>query len=139
MRHTSLALALGVVFTSSAYAETEPEFVGETIVVTPTRTARTVDDSLASVSVVTRSDIERLQARSLADVLQGMVGVTLTNNGGDGKNTSLSLRGASSDHVLVLIDGVKVGSATTGTAAFQDFPLHLIERIEVVQIGRAHV
>ena len=133
MRHTSLALALGVVFTSSAYAETEPEFVGETIVVTPTRTARTVDDSLASVSVVTRSDIERLQARSLADVLQGMVGVTLTNNGGDGKNTSLSLRGASSDHVLVLIDGVKVGSATTGTAAFQDFPLHLIERIEVVR------
>jgi vitamin B12 transporter len=133
MRQTTLTLALGVVFSSFAYAESLPEFVGETIVVTPTRTAQTVDDSLASVSVVTRSDIERLQARSLADVLQGMVGVTLANNGGDGKLTSMFLRGANSDHVLVLIDGVKVGSATTGTAAFQDFPLHLIERIEVVR------
>ena len=133
MRQTTLTLALGVVFSSFAYAESLPEFVGETIVVTPTRTAQTVDDSLASVSVVTRSDIERMQARSLADVLQGMVGVTLANNGGDGKLTSMFLRGANSDHVLVLIDGVKVGSATTGTAAFQDFPLHLIERIEVVR------
>ncbi|MHB0918945.1 MAG: TonB-dependent vitamin B12 receptor [Thiobacillus sp.] len=133
MRQTPLALALGVVFIASAHAETLPEFVGETIVVTPTRTAQTVDSTLASVSVVTRSDIERLQARSLADVLQGMVGVTLANTGGDGKGTSIFLRGANSDHVLVLIDGVKVGSATTGTAAFQDFPLHLIERIEVVR------
>jgi len=133
MRQTTLTLALGVVFSSFAYAEFQPEAVGETIVVTPTRTAQTVDDSLASVSVVTRSDIERLQARSLADVLQGMVGVTVVNNGGDGKFTSMFLRGANSDHVLVLIDGVKVGSATTGTAAFQDFPLHLIERIEVVR------
>ena len=133
MRQTTLTLALGVVFSSFAYAEPVPDFVGETIVVTPTRTAQTVDDSLASVSVVTRSDIERLQARSLADVLQGMVGVTVTNNGGDGKGTSMFLRGANGDHVLVLIDGVKAGSATTGTAAFQDFPLHLIERIEVVR------
>ncbi|KVW95447.1 TonB-dependent vitamin B12 receptor [Thiobacillus denitrificans] len=133
MRQTTLALALGVAFIPFAYAETLPEFVGETIVVTPTRTAQTVDDSLASVSVITRSDIERLQARSLADVLQGMVGVTLANNGGEGKGTSIFLRGANSDHVLVLIDGVKIGSATTGTAAFQDFPMHLIERIEVVR------
>jgi len=133
MRQTTLALALGVAFIASAHAETLPEFVGETIVVTPTRTPQTADASLASVSVITRSDIERLQARSLADVLQGMVGVTLANTGGDGKGTSIFLRGANSDHVLVLIDGVKVGSATTGTAAFQDFPLHLIERIEVVR------
>ncbi len=133
MRQTTLTLALGVFFSSFAYAETLPEVVGETIVVTPTRTAQTVDDSLASVSVITRSDIERLQARSLADVLQGMVGVTVANTGGDGKGTSIFLRGANSDHVLVLIDGVKVGSATTGTAAFQDFPLHLIERIEMVR------
>ena len=112
MRQSPLALALGVAFSSFVYAESSPEFVGETIVVTPTRTAQTVDDSLASVSVVTRSDIERLQARSLADVLQGMVGVTVVNNGGDGKLTPMFLRGANGDHVLVLIDGVKVGSAT---------------------------
>ena len=133
MRQTTLTLALGVVFSSFAYAESQPEVVGETIVVTATRTAQTADASLASVSVITRSDIERLQARSLADVLQGMVGVTLANNGGAGKATSVFLRGASSDHVLVLIDGVKVGSATAGGAGFQDFPLHLIERIEVVR------
>jgi vitamin B12 transporter len=133
MRQTTLALALSAVFISSAHAETLPEFIGETIVVTPTRTPQTADASLASVSVITRSDIERLQARSLADVLQGMAGVTLANNGGEGKATSVFLRGANSDHVLVLIDGVRVGSATGGGAAFQDFPLQLIERIEVVR------
>jgi vitamin B12 transporter len=133
MRQTTLTLALGAVFSSSVFAQDLPDFVGETVVVTPTRTSQTVDASLASVSVITREDIERLQARSLADVLQGMAGVTLANNGGAGKATSVFLRGANSDHVLVLIDGVKVGSATTGNVAFQDFPLQLIERIEVVR------
>ncbi|NDP47581.1 MAG: TonB-dependent vitamin B12 receptor [Sulfuriferula multivorans] len=133
MRQTSLSLALCAAFASPAFAETLPDFVGETIVVTPTRTAQTVDASLASVSVITREDIERLQARSLVDVLQGLAGVTVANSGGMGQQTSVFMRGTNSTHVLVLIDGVKVGSATSGGAAFQDFPLQLIDRIEVVR------
>lgn len=111
--------------------------VGDTVVVTATRSARTVDDSLAAVSVVTREDIARLQPRSVPDLLRGLPGMTLVNNGGRGKQTSVFLRGTESDHMVVLIDGVKVGSATSGSAAFQDMPVDLVERIEIVRGPRS--
>ncbi len=118
----------------SLYAADSP---AEPIVVTATRTARTVDETLAAVTVITREDIERLQATSIAEVLRGVPGVSLSNNGGTGKATSMFLRGTNSDHVLVLINGVKVGSATLGTTAIQDIPLAHIERIEIVRGPRS--
>jgi vitamin B12 transporter len=105
--------------------------------VTATRTARTVDDTLASVSVITRTDIERMQALSLQDVLEQVPGLEIANSGGQGKATSVFLRGTNSDQVLVLIDGIKVGSATAGTTAFQDIPVGQIQRIEVVRGPRS--
>ncbi len=107
------------------------------IIVTATRTAQTVDETLAAVTVITRKDIERQQATTIEDVLRGTPGLSLSNNGGRGKNTSVFLRGTESDHLLVLIDGVKVGSATAGTTAFEDFPLDQIERIEIVRGPRS--
>lgn len=107
------------------------------IVVTATRTAQSADATLASVSVITRQDIGRLQAHSLTDVLRGVAGLTISNNGGAGKSTSVFLRGTNADHVLVLVDGIRIGSATTGTAAFQDIPVAQIERIEIVRGPRA--
>lgn len=107
------------------------------VVVTATRVATTADETLAAVSVITRSDIERTQAMSLHEVLRSVPGVSLTNSGGMGKTTSLFLRGTESDHVLVLIDGVKVGSATLGTTAFQDLPIEQVERIEIVRGPRS--
>jgi len=107
------------------------------IVVTASRTAQTEDETLASVTVITRQDLERLQARSLQDALRGVAGVSFSNSGGAGKATSLHLRGTESDHVLVLVDGIKLGSATNGTASFQDLPIGQIERIEIVRGPRS--
>lgn len=107
------------------------------VVVTATRTARTVDETLAPVTVITRDDIERRQASSVEDLLRGVPGLSIANNGGPGKSTALFLRGTESDHVLVLIDGVKVGSATSGGASLQDIPVELVERIEVVRGPRS--
>jgi vitamin B12 transporter len=107
------------------------------VVVTATRTAQSADATLASVTVITREDIERRQAQSLADVLRGTAGLTFSNSGGAGKATAVYLRGSNADHVLVLVDGIKVGSATTGTASFQDIPVAQIERIEIVRGPRA--
>jgi vitamin B12 transporter len=118
------------------FAQAATEAINE-VVVTATRTAQTADASLASVTVITRKDIEHLQAQSLPDVLRGVAGLTLSNNGGAGKTTSVYLRGTNADHVLVLIDGIKIGSATSGTAAFQDIPVAQIERIEIVRGPRA--
>lgn len=107
------------------------------IIVTATRTAQTADETLSSVTVITKKEIERQQAQSVQDLLRGIPGVDIANNGGPGKDTSVFLRGTESDHVLVLIDGVKVGSATRGTTAFQHIPVEQIERIEIVRGPRS--
>ncbi|NWL75964.1 TonB-dependent vitamin B12 receptor [Pseudomonas taiwanensis] len=106
-------------------------------VVTATRSERPVRASLAASTVIDREEIERSQARSVPELLQKVPGVTLSNNGGPGKNTTVFLRGSESDHVLVLIDGIKVGSVSAGITAFQDLPVELIERIEVVRGPRS--
>jgi vitamin B12 transporter len=103
------------------------------LVVTASRTAQTQDQALAPIAVIDRAQIERRQVNSLPELLRGEAGVQLVNNGGPGKATSLFLRGTESDHVLVLVDGVKIGSATSGGAALQDIPLEQIERIEIVR------
>jgi len=107
------------------------------VVVTATRTAQTADESLSSISVVTREDIERAQATSLPELLGRVQGVDFTQNGGRGKASSLFIRGTNSDQVIVLIDGVRVGSATLGTTAFESLPIDNIERIEVVRGPRS--
>lgn len=107
------------------------------IFVTDTRTAKTADQSLAAVTLVTRDDIERSQAKNVAELLAGEAGVDFTINGGYGKTTSLFLRGTNSEHVLVLIDGMRVGSATLGSYSWEFLPLDQIERIEIVRGPRA--
>ncbi|MFC5697603.1 TonB-dependent vitamin B12 receptor [Pseudomonas sp. GCM10022186] len=106
-------------------------------VVTATRSERPVRASLAATTVIDREEIERSQAQSVPDLLRKVPGVTLSNNGGPGKNTTVFMRGSESDHVLVLIDGIKVGSVSNGLTAFQDLPVELIERIEVVRGPRS--
>lgn len=103
------------------------------VVVTATRTEQTQNQTLSAVTVIDRADIERLQVSSLGDLLRGTPGMQIANNGGPGKSTSAFLRGTEADHVLVLIDGIKVGSATLGQAALQDIPVNQIERIEIVR------
>ena len=109
----------------------------EPVIVTATRTAQTADETLAAVTVITRKDIERQQAITVADLLRGTPGVSVANSGGLGKGTSVFLRGTESDHVVVLIDGVKVGSTTSGTTAFEDISVDQIERIEIVRGPRS--
>jgi vitamin B12 transporter len=105
--------------------------------ITASRTAQTVEQSLAAVTVFDRAQIEQSQASSVPELLQKVPGVSLTNNGGPGKSTSVFIRGSNANHILVLIDGIKVGSVTSGSAAFQDLPIELIERIEVVRGPRS--
>jgi len=131
MQRTTLAAVIAGLFVLPVQAQEIPSL--DEIVVTATRTARAADETLAATTVISRRDIERTQAQSVQELLAGQSGITIANNGGAGKTTSLFLRGAEADHLVVLIDGIKVGSATTGTAAFQDFPLDAIERIEIVR------
>ena len=132
------ALALpGLVHAQSSVASTAGATDLDQVIVTATRTAITTDAALAAVEVIDRAAIERSQTRSLPDLLRGRAGISLANQGGAGKLTTAFLRGSESDHVLVLVDGVRVGSSTSGLASLQDLPIELIERVEIVRGPRS--
>ncbi len=105
----------------------------EAVIVTATRTAQTADESLASVSVITREDIEQSQATNVTELLRLQAGIDIARSGGPGQQTSLFLRGTNSNQSLVLIDGMRVSSATTGGFAWQNLSLTDVERIEIVR------
>ncbi|NYI19846.1 vitamin B12 transporter [Xanthomonas arboricola] len=130
---TRAVLAVGLSLCMANLAQAEAAVDLDEVVVTASRTAQTQDQTLAPVTVIDRAQIERRQVTALQDLLRGEAGVSLANNGGPGKPTSLFLRGTESDQVVVLIDGVRIGSATSGGAALQDLPIEQIERIEIVR------
>ncbi len=103
------------------------------LVVTPSRMAESRGDPLASVSVITRVDIELSVAEDLLELLRLQPGVDIVRTGGAGTQTSVFLRGSNSNHVLVLIDGVRVSSANTGAYVWEQLPLNQVERIEIVR------
>ena len=125
---------LSLVFSLSIQAEdSEPYELKPDMVVTPSRVAESLSDTLASVSVITREDIEFSVAEDLFELLRLQPGVDIVRNGGPGAQTSVFLRGSNSNHVLVLIDGIRVGSSNTGAYAWEQLPINQVERIEIVR------
>ncbi len=131
--YASLAGSFLAVFLSIPTAIADQDDDRLTIVITGSRTAQTVDETLAPVTVIDRKQIDARPNTTVGDLLRLTPGLNVVSNGGKGAQASIFLRGSESDHVLVLIDGVRVGSATSGTAAIQDIPVDQIERIEVVR------
>ncbi|MDF5262253.1 TonB-dependent receptor plug domain-containing protein, partial [Vibrio parahaemolyticus] len=109
----------------------------ETIVVTANRFEQAESRTLADVEVVTRQDIDRIQAKTLPDVLRRLTGIQVSQNGGRGQLASLFVRGTSSDQVLVLVDGVRFARAAKGAVDFNQIPLTYVQRIEYVRGARA--
>lgn len=104
----------------------------EEIVVTATRLPQKISQSLQRVTVITAEDLAQSGGQTLAEVLQSKGGVEVTANGGFGQPAAVRIRGAESRHTLILIDGMRVDSATTGATALENIPLNQIERIEIV-------
>jgi len=107
------------------------------IIVTATRTAQIADQSVTPTIVITEKDIELSQSRDVAEILRFHAGIELSRNGGPGQATSVFVRGTESDHVIIMIDGVKMNARTVSSAAIQNMNPDLIERIEVVKGPRS--
>ena len=105
----------------------------DSIVVTAARSPQRTADALRDVEVITRDDIERAGPVTLAELLQRQALVEFRGTGGAGQPVGLFLRGANAGQTLVLVDGLRVSSATVGTTSIENIPLDLIERIEVVK------
>ena len=104
----------------------------EPVVVTASR-ALAAEPTLRDAIVITREDLEAAGSLSLAEVLQRRAGIEVRSTGGPGQPQGLFIRGASSAQTLVLVDGLRVGSATVGTTSIENIPVDLVERIEVVK------
>ena len=111
----------------------------EKITVTANKFEQSINDVLASVNVIERAEIEASNVRDLPTLLSTRVGFQVNPNGGFGQNTGVSLRGTGSGDTLILIDGVRTGSATLGQKALNNVPLNSIERIEIIKGSRAAV
>ena len=119
-------------FSAPLQAQETPQNLPD-MVVTATRTETAKSQLAAAATVYTRQDIERLQAKTLPELLSGSTGIDIVQTGGYGKDTNLYMRGTNSDHVLVLIDGIKAGSVTSGTTPFQFIPIDQVERVEIIR------
>ena len=122
-------LSLTILPTQSVFSDDQIE----NIIVTGTRIPTQISESLSAVTLFQRADIERLQASDLFDLMSHVPGSSLVRNGGRGSSTSMSLRGNQSDHTLFLMDGVRIGSATTGGAALAAINLSTVQRIEIIR------
>lgn len=105
----------------------------QTIVVTGVREPLAVERLAADVVVIEGDALRDTGADSLADVLRREAGLQLSRNGGPGQSTGLFVRGAFSQQTVVLVDGVRVGSATLGFAALENLPIAQVDRIEVLR------
>lgn len=127
------ALALAATLPCSASIAFAQDTVGETVVVTASRQQQRASEVMARVEVIDRAAIERAGQSSLLDLLRAQPGLRISTNGGAGSNTAAFMRGAESRHTLVLVDGMRINSATSGQPTLEAIPLAMIERIEILR------
>jgi vitamin B12 transporter len=133
----SLLLAFCPMFVGPAIAQPVPPPADVAtvppIVVTASRTDQSLLDLLADVTWIGREEIARSGVDSLAQLLQRQPGTEIVTTGGPASTSGVFLRGANTDQTLVLVDGMRVGSSTTGTAALEAIPLSQIDHIEILR------
>ena len=124
-----LAVALSAAIPSMALAQQQLSDV----VVTATRIETPVQNINSDITIIDAEQIEQQSGRSLSEIIAHSAGLQVVANGGLGKASNILIRGTEGRHVLLLVDGVRVGSATLGTANFDNLPINSIERIEVLK------
>jgi vitamin B12 transporter len=89
----------------------------------------------SSITVVTAKEIEQQQKRTVADALRMVPGLDLVTSGGPGQTSSVFMRGANSNHTLILIDGVEMSdpSSTGGGYDLANLTTDNIKQIEVLR------
>lgn len=135
-----LAVILGgaCLLPSGALAE-EVKATMKPVVVTATKTEHSLGETTADVSVVTREQIEKMPVTTVLDVLRTMQGVSVGSQRGFAAGSTynkLSIRGMGANaqgRILVLMDGMPVQAAGSGSFEWNSVDLNNVERIEVVR------
>ena len=135
LRLAALPLALLAAFSAvpKAYAQTQAAPQLKEVVVTATRAQTRADDLVSDVVVLDRAAIEASTGRTLSEVLARSAGLQISASGGTGSLSGVFVRGTEARHTILLIDGVRYGSATAGAPTWDTLPLEMIERIEILK------
>jgi len=130
-------LFFGIATSSSVHAQALASPGGtavlEPVVVTAARGPQSVVDLVADVTVIGSDEIAQSGMDSLASLLQRQPGVELVRNGGPGATTGVFLRGTNATQTLVLIDGMRVSSSSSGATALEAIPLDQVDHIEILR------
>lgn len=119
--------------TALAAEENLQEFSLDTMVVTATRTAMTVKETPSTVEIVDSKKLEQTQAKTLHDALKGALGVNVFNDFQGRSN--VSIRGSESRHVLIMVDGKRLG----GEAAYNSANAWDVDRIRMEDVERVEI
>ena len=125
------SLLIAQLFTANVFADNELKT--SDVFVTATRTPISKNNVIADITTISSEEIERAGSSSLPELLQRQPGVEISNLGGPGKVSTIGIRGTSSTHTVILVDGIRLGAATTGFSAIEHIPLSQIEKIEILR------
>ncbi|WP_429383955.1 TonB-dependent receptor domain-containing protein [Pseudomonas laurylsulfatiphila] len=107
------------------------------VLISANRQVEARNDSSAANTVFTRDDIDRLQPDSITDLLRRVPGVQVSQAGGRGSVPGVYIRGTQSAQSLVLVDGQRIGSSTSGDSNLQHINIEQVERVEVLRGSRS--
>lgn len=107
------------------------------VLISANRQVEARNDSSAANTVFTRDDIDRLQPDSVTDLLRRVPGVQVSQSGGRGSIPGVYIRGTQSAQSLVLVDGQRIGSSTSGDSNLQHINIEQVERVEVLRGSRS--
>jgi vitamin B12 transporter len=122
-----------LVLAAGAAAEAQETKKVDPVVITATGVETPKEQLGVAITVVDGQDFQTYHYETVDDALRNVPGVDIRRSGSLGKTTSVSIRGANSNQVQVLVDGVRVKSPTTGQAELSDLSPDLIERIEIIR------
>ena len=128
---TQLSILIVQFFITNLFADTTLKT--SDVFVTATRTPIPKNNVIADTTIISEEEIKLAGSSSLPELLQRQPGIEISNNGGLGKVSTLFLRGTSSTHSVILLDGIRIDSATAGLTAIENIPLSQIEKIEIVR------
>ncbi len=97
------------------------------------------DTQVSNSTIISKEEIELLQASNLSEVLTQLPGFQVTQQGGNAHTQSFVMNGYRSDQVLILLNGQRFGSATLGQTTYNTIPANIIQRIEVVSNARSAI
>lgn len=135
MPKSILKCSAAIVALSLTHAASAQRLASGEIIVTATRSEQPADETGQAITIINKSDIERLQSQTVSDLLQTTLGVTVTRDGGIGQTTSVRIRGAEGDQTVTLIDGIRLedSSAISGNFNFSNLLIGNIDRIEILR------